>query len=172
MPKGLHCKLIDPISVLCIRILQALLTGHVHTLVTKGNPRLLFRSTETVAEKLLANWLCFLLYPYVQARDIITAIVYAYMHNMQHTHTQPHTHTHTHTHTHNHTHTHTHTQPHTHTHTHTTTHTHTQPHTHTHTHTHTCGTGCGQVLGGGGYCTLSVAPKNHSWDGPVCRCVI
>ncbi|KAL5475134.1 hypothetical protein EMCRGX_G027193 [Ephydatia muelleri] len=47
-------------------ILQALLTGHVHALVTKGNPRLLFRATETVAEKLLANWLCFLLYPYVQ----------------------------------------------------------------------------------------------------------
>ena len=55
----------------CIRILQALLTDHVRTVATKSNPRLLFRSTGTVAEKMLSNWLCFLLHPYIQARDIL-----------------------------------------------------------------------------------------------------
>ena len=47
-------------------ILQTLLARHIRASATKGNPRLLLRRTETVAEKLLSHWLCFLLYPYIQ----------------------------------------------------------------------------------------------------------
>ena len=35
------------------------------SLSTRQNPKLLLRRTESVAEKMLANWLCFLLYPYI-----------------------------------------------------------------------------------------------------------
>ncbi|XP_065900650.1 plexin-A2-like isoform X2 [Dysidea avara] len=35
------------------------------SLSTRQNPKLLLRRTESIAEKMLANWLCFLLYPYI-----------------------------------------------------------------------------------------------------------
>ena len=37
----------------------------MHQAVLKSHPKLLLRRTETVAEKMLANWLCFLLFPYL-----------------------------------------------------------------------------------------------------------
>ena len=47
------------------RILQTLLKDVMHQAVLKSHPKLLLRRTETVAEKMLANWLCFLLFPYL-----------------------------------------------------------------------------------------------------------
>ncbi|CAI8038569.1 Plexin-A4 [Geodia barretti] len=46
-------------------ILQTLLKDVMHQAVLKSHPKLLLRRTETVAEKMLANWLCFLLFPYL-----------------------------------------------------------------------------------------------------------
>eukprot|EP00731_Ephydatia_muelleri_P021662 Em0014g253a len=46
-------------------ILLELLKALMAASASKVNPKLLLRRTESVAEKLLANWLCFLLYPYV-----------------------------------------------------------------------------------------------------------
>ncbi len=46
-------------------ILHTLLTELMRRAVSKSHPKLLLRATETVAEKMLANWLCFLLYPYI-----------------------------------------------------------------------------------------------------------
>jgi len=33
--------------------------------IAKSHPKLLLRRTETVGEKMLANWLAFLLFPYI-----------------------------------------------------------------------------------------------------------
>ena len=44
---------------------MALLSELVQNSVSKYHPKLLLRRTESVAEKMLTNWLCFLLYPYV-----------------------------------------------------------------------------------------------------------
>ena len=33
--------------------------------IVKSHPKLLLRRTESVAEKMLANWLAFLLFPYL-----------------------------------------------------------------------------------------------------------
>ena len=48
------------------RILILLLGDLIQrSLSTRQNPKLLLRRTESIAEKMLANWLCFLLYPYI-----------------------------------------------------------------------------------------------------------
>jgi len=57
------CMLLD-LSV--CRVLILLLGDLIQrSLSTRQNPKLLLRRTESVAEKMLANWLCFLLYPYI-----------------------------------------------------------------------------------------------------------
>ena len=108
-----------PCSFPCSSILLELLKALMAASASKVNPKLLLRRTESVAEKLLANWLCFLLYPYVHVccLDIV--------HSVSLICTLTHTHTHTHTYTYKHTHTHTLT--------HTCTHTYTRIHTHIHT---------------------------------------
>eukprot|EP00731_Ephydatia_muelleri_P021672 Em0014g263a len=46
-------------------ILTALLSDLMRTSASKSHPKLLLRRTESVAEKLLGNWLCFLLFPFI-----------------------------------------------------------------------------------------------------------
>eukprot|EP00731_Ephydatia_muelleri_P021674 Em0014g265a len=46
-------------------ILIALLSDLMRTSASKSHPKLLLRRTESVAEKLLGNWLCFLLFPFI-----------------------------------------------------------------------------------------------------------
>ena len=46
-------------------ILQTLLSELMRKTVAKSHPKLLLRRTESVAEKMLANWLSFLLFPHV-----------------------------------------------------------------------------------------------------------
>ena len=56
------------LSIFCCRILQTLLTDLIRRSVTnaKSHPKLLLRRTESVAEKLLTNWFCVALYPYLR----------------------------------------------------------------------------------------------------------
>jgi len=54
------------LSLSVCRVLILLLGDLIQrSLSTRQNPKLLLRRTESVAEKMLANWLCFLLYPYI-----------------------------------------------------------------------------------------------------------
>lgn len=64
LPPSLPLSLALPPS-LSLRILQTLLSDVMHQAVSKSHPKLLLRRTESVAEKMLANWLCFLLFPYL-----------------------------------------------------------------------------------------------------------
>ena len=50
-------------------ILTALLSDLMRTSASKSHPKLLLRRTESVAEKLLGNWLCFLLFPFILVRS-------------------------------------------------------------------------------------------------------
>ena len=49
-------------------ILQTLMAEMMRKTIVKSHPKLLLRRTESVAEKMLANWLAFLLYPYLLVR--------------------------------------------------------------------------------------------------------
>ena len=105
-----------PCSFPCSSILLELLKALMAASASKVNPKLLLRRTESVAEKLLANWLCFLLYPYVHVccLDIVHSV--SLICTLTHTHTHIHIQTHTYTHTYTHLYTHIHTYTHTHTH--------------------------------------------------------
>ena len=55
-----------PLSPFYHRVLQTLLSELMRkSLNNKSHPKLLLRRTESVAEKMLANWLAFLLFPYL-----------------------------------------------------------------------------------------------------------
>lgn len=53
--------------LLCVslRILKTLLSDLIHRAISKSNPKLLLRRTESVAEKMLTNWLAFCLHGYI-----------------------------------------------------------------------------------------------------------
>ena len=60
------------LSLSVYRVLILLLGDLIQrSLSTRQNPKLLLRRTESVAEKMLANWLCFLLYPYILVGQVI-----------------------------------------------------------------------------------------------------
>ena len=65
-------------DILC-RILMLLLGDLIQrSLSTRQNPKLLLRRTESVAEKMLANWLCFLLYPYILVKKLYKMLIDLY----------------------------------------------------------------------------------------------
>lgn len=55
------------IIIIIHRVLEALLGDLIRRSLsnTKNHPKLLLRRTESVAEKLLTNWFCVTLYPYM-----------------------------------------------------------------------------------------------------------
>ena len=92
------------------RILTALLTDLMRSSASRSHPKLLLRRTESVAEKLLGNWLCFLLFPFIlvcsppclhgahcRGPQLAPQI---YIHTIKHTYMYTHAHNKTHTHVH------------------------------------------------------------------------
>ena len=66
----------------------------MYKMVTKSHPKLLLRRTESVAEKMLANWLSFLLFPYILVRTLphtppLTLSLVTNSHPTPHTSTLP-----------------------------------------------------------------------------------
>ena len=55
-------------ATLHLRILKALLSDLIKKSVANHSPKLMLRRTETVAEKLLSNWLVFCLHGYIVVR--------------------------------------------------------------------------------------------------------
>ena len=60
-------------------VLQTLLSELMRkSLNSKSHPKLLLRRTESVAEKMLANWLAFLLFPYLLVSSIAVMLFSTY----------------------------------------------------------------------------------------------
>ncbi len=55
--------MLSPLSVL-----KSLLSDVINKTVTSSSPKLLLRRTETVAERMLTNWLAFCLHGYIMVR--------------------------------------------------------------------------------------------------------
>ena len=51
------------------RVLRALLSELIRRTVTQSYPKLLLRRTESVAERMLTNWLTFCLHGYIMVRQ-------------------------------------------------------------------------------------------------------
>ena len=61
------------------RILKTLLSDLIHRAISKSNPKLLLRRTESVAEKMLTNWLAFCLHGYIVVSISHTSTLSLYM---------------------------------------------------------------------------------------------
>ncbi len=64
------------------RILQTLLAELMRKTIAKSHPKLLLRRTESVGEKMLANWLAFLLFPYILVSVCVCVCVFDCTNNM------------------------------------------------------------------------------------------
>lgn len=62
-----HPPLPPPLSLshTCFRVLKNLMSDQISRTVGKNSPKLLLRRTESVAEKMLTNWLAFCLHGYI-----------------------------------------------------------------------------------------------------------
>ena len=68
-----------PLPPLPRRILKTLLSDLIHRAISKSNPKLLLRRTESVAEKMLTNWLAFCLHGYIVVSISHTSTLSLYM---------------------------------------------------------------------------------------------
>ena len=89
-------------------VLKSLLSDLIHKTVTNSSPKLLLRRTETVAERMLTNWLAFCLHGYIMVCHMCVIILACQLHThmlptpphrstyFHHSHTLTEAHTHTH----------------------------------------------------------------------------
>ena len=64
-----HCHVCHSLSLSSHRVLRALLGELIRRTVTQSYPKLLLRRTESVAERMLTNWLTFCLHGYIMVRQ-------------------------------------------------------------------------------------------------------